>query len=101
MCGSCDAENNCSYDANAGNVAQTLFVQPSDFVACKYLFVKFNVQGNGNNACGPYVLGPDIPGTTKTFVTTADEYAFVISVGVGTLVGSSSCKNNALLWTRV
>jgi len=95
MCGSCE-DGSCSYDRYAGNVPQTLFVQPSDFVACKYLFVKFNVKGGGKNACGSYVLGPGIPGTTKTFGTT-DEYAFVISVGVGTLVGSSSCKNNANL----
>ncbi|KAL7432073.1 hypothetical protein ACHAXM_003335 [Skeletonema potamos] len=53
MCGECDA-NNCKYiGTSAGNVPATLYLRPIDPKSCGFLFVKFNTQGNGQNACGP------------------------------------------------
>ena len=72
--------SNCSYEKDVKNPPGTIYLRPSDCITCKYLFVMFNAKGQGNNACGPFVLGPDLNGTTKAF---GNQYAFVISPGVG------------------
>lgn len=96
MCGNCDATNKCEYDENSRiNVPQTLYLRPIND-DCKNLFVKYNTQGGGKNACGPYKLNPDIDGSTKPF---GKQYAFIVTPGVGepATTGFSSCKNNVKL----